>query len=90
MTLSGGVKLDDGYVTLPADIELTGGCEGYITLTEGKYHQIKRMFAAVNNKIIYLERVSFAGITLDPELGRGEWRFLSNNEIEKLTGRKDF
>lgn len=86
--LESGVKLDDGYVTLPAKIELNGGREGCITLTEGKYHQIKRMFEAVGNNIIYLERVYFAGIPLDPSLKRGEWRFLYENEIEKLTNTR--
>jgi 16S rRNA pseudouridine516 synthase len=83
--LESGVTLDDGYVTLPTKIKLNGGCEGRITLTEGKYHQIKRMFAAINNNIIYLERVEFAGILLDLSLKRGEWRFLNQNEIERLT-----
>ena len=86
--LESGVMLDDGYVTLPAKVELNGGCEGRITLTEGKYHQIKRMFAAVDNNIVYLERVYFAGIPLDPSLKRGEWRFLNENEIEKLTNTR--
>lgn len=84
-TLENGVTLDDGYFTLPAKVELNGGCEGRITLTEGKYHQIKRMFAAVGNKILFLERVEFAGILLDPDLKRGFWRFLYEDEADKLT-----
>ena len=55
--------------------------EGYITLVEGKYHQIKRMAEAVGNKITFLERVTFAGIALDRTLERGEWRYLNEDEM---------
>jgi 16S rRNA pseudouridine516 synthase len=58
--------------------------EGEITLTEGKYHQIKRMLEAVDNKIIYLERISFAGVELDRSLERGQWRYLTNEEENLL------
>ncbi len=81
-----GVTLEDGYVTKPAKIELKAdGFEGIITLHEGKYHQIKRMLEALDNKIIYLERISFAGFTLEETgLERGEWRYLNENEIAEL------
>ena len=85
-----GLALDDGYVTLPASIELEGdGSEGIITLTEGKYHQIKRMFNALNNKITYLERITFGSLTLDSTLERGQWRFLTDEEIESLKEHKN-
>ncbi len=72
-----------GYLTAPCRLEREG--EGYlITLTEGKYHQIKRMLEAVGNKITFLERISFAGIPLPPELGRGEWRYLTSDEQKQL------
>ena len=84
-----GVTLADGYVTLPAQIELFGnGDEGIITLTEGKYHQIKRMLGALNNKIIYLERITFGPLILNEDLPRGEWRYLTDEEIEKLKEHK--
>lgn len=84
-----GVTLADGYVTLPAKIELLGnGDEGIITLKEGKYHQIKRMLGALNNKIIYLERITFGPLVLDKDLSRGEWRFLTEEEIENLKQHK--
>ncbi|MBE6597166.1 MAG: rRNA pseudouridine synthase [Ruminococcaceae bacterium] len=80
-----GVTLDDGYVTKPAEIELLGdGDEGIITLHEGKYHQIKRMLDSLGNKITYLERVSFANLTLDRSLERGEWRYLTDAEKDEL------
>ncbi len=81
----GGLVLDDGYVTRPARIELDGdGCGGLITLVEGKYHQIKRMLEALDNKITYLERISFGPLALDEGLARGEWRYLTDAEIEAL------
>ena len=82
----GGLTLDDGYVTKPAKIELDESLDsGVITLHEGKYHQIKRMLDALSNKITYLERISFANLTLEASgLGRGEWRYLDENEINEL------
>ena len=81
----GGLTLEDGYVTLPAKIELDeDGMGGVITLTEGKYHQIKRMLQALDNKITYLERLTFGPLTLDSALERGEWRDLDDDEIAAL------
>lgn len=83
--LEAGVTLEDGYETLPATVEPDGtGCGGLITLTEGKYHQIKRMMEAVDNKIVFLERIRFGPLALDPALKRGEWRFLTEDEIAAL------
>ena len=80
-----GLVLEDGYVTLPAKIVLDAeGDRGYITLTEGKYHQIKRMLESIDNRITYLERVRFGPLTLDPALARGEWRYLTDDEIASL------
>jgi 16S rRNA pseudouridine516 synthase len=84
-TLQEGVTLEDGYVTLPAVIEQREDeSQGYITLTEGKYHQIKRMFEAVHNKILTLERMTFSFLTLDGLPDRGQWRYLTEEEIRRL------
>ena len=80
-----GVTLSDGYECKSAIIRLDDDrLGGVITLTEGKYHQIKRMVASTSNRVTYLERISFAGIPLDPSLSRGEWRYLTDEEIETL------
>ncbi len=80
-----GVTLSDGYECKSSKIVLNEDRRsGVITLTEGKYHQIKRMIAAVGSKIIYLERIRFASIPLDESLERGEWRYLSDEEIKGL------
>ena len=87
--LEKGATLEDGYVTKPSRIELfEDKRSGYITLTEGKYHQIKRMLESVNNKITYLERITFGPLALDEKLARGEWRFLTQNEIDELEKHK--
>ncbi len=81
--LESGVDLD-GERTKPAKLALTGDRSGVITITEGKFHQIKRMFEVVCNKVTYLERIEFGGIELDRTLSRGRWRELTAEEVETL------
>ena len=76
-----GVTLEDGYVCKPAKLEIVD--QGYnITLIEGKFHQIKRMFEAVGATVTYLKRTKFAGIPLDETLAEGECRELNEQETE--------
>lgn len=72
-----------GYVTAPCKVSPEGETVGRITLSEGKYHQIKLMFHAVGNRIIALERTRFAFLTAEG-LARGEYRLLTDEEIQKL------
>lgn len=81
--LESGVDIG-GYVTAPCTLEMISDTEGYITLTEGKYHQIKLMLKAVCNRIEYLERVKFGDVELDTSLERGQWRHLTDEERESL------
>ena len=83
--IEGGVLLKDGYLTKPCKIKLLSSVSGEITLTEGKYHEIKRIFGAKGNRITFLERVAFAGILLDKNLKRGECRYLTQEEEELFT-----
>lgn len=80
-----GITLADGYecksALLLADKDRMGG---RITLTEGKYHQIKRMLGAIDNRILTLERIRFSSITLPKTLERGQWRHLTEDEITAL------
>lgn len=85
--LMGGVDIG-GYVTKPCEVRMNGETSGEITLSEGKYHQIKLMFNAVDNRILYLERIRFAHLTLDG-LPRGEWRYLTEKEITLLEEYKN-
>lgn len=80
-----GITLADGYECKSAELYLAENRrEGRIVLTEGKYHQIKRMIASRDNRVTSLERISFGGILLDTALARGEWRYLTKEEIEAL------
>lgn len=84
LRLEAGINLD-GELTKPAKLALCeDGMSGYLTLTEGKFHQVKRMLEAVCNKVTYLERVEFAGIPLDTSLARGKWRELTADEEARL------
>lgn len=83
--LEAGVDIG-GYVTKPCRVLPDGERSGSITLTEGKYHQIKLMMEAVHNQITALERVTFGPLSLDPALGRGEWRRLTAEEESALNG----
>ena len=83
--LENGVSILDGYITKKASVAVEeDGKSGTITITEGKYHQIKLMFEAVGNKILELERITFGPLNLDVAPPRGEWRYLTAEEIEKL------
>ena len=81
--LEAGVDIG-GYLTKPCSLRLDTPKSGVITLTEGKYHQIKLMMEAVHNQITHLERLTFGPLVLDPALQRGEWRELTEEEIALL------
>ncbi len=82
--LETGIELSD-FTSKPCTVVLDSDSSGEITVTEGKYHQIKRMFLAVGSEILTLERIVFAGIRLDPSLADGEWRELTSEEENTLT-----
>ena len=80
-----GMTLADGLRCLPA--ELVPGEEAdtaFVTLHEGKFHQIKRMFAARGKPVLSLQRIVMGGIPLDPRLGEGEYRHLTGEEVALL------
>lgn len=80
---AGGIELD-GEKCLPAELVRLDQRECRLTLREGKYHQIKRMFEALGNEVVYLKRESIAGIKLDEKLSEGQARELTNDELNKL------
>ena len=85
-----GVQLDDGYVTLPAELEIIESAENSqieLTIVEGKFHQVKRMFEAVGKKVTYLKRLSMGNLRLDEKLQTGEYRELTEDEILMLEER---
>lgn len=84
-----GIDLND-FVSMPADLELTDvKNESFVTLCEGKFHQVKRMFEAVDNKVVYLKRVKMGNLSLDESLSLGEYRELTIDEIKLLCEEDD-
>ncbi|WP_020616904.1 pseudouridine synthase [Paenibacillus daejeonensis] len=88
-----GVQLDDGYVTMPAVLHIDhveeqsdGSFTSRITLTirEGKFHQVKRMFEAVGKRVTYLRRITMGTLELDPGLPLGRYRELTEQELVSL------
>lgn len=82
-----GIELGDGYLTMPARLKILKSAElseVKITITEGKFHQIKRMFLAVGKKVVYLKRLTMGGITLDKDLPVGAYRRLTHEEKSYL------
>lgn len=86
-----GVDIGDDKPTAPAELENVRQVEAdgivyeaEITITEGRYHQIKRMFEAFGLNVIYLKRLSMGSLTLDPKLEEGQWRYLTDEELKRL------
>ncbi len=82
--IESGITLKDGYSTKPCKIERISETEGYIYLTEGKYHEIKRLFGARSNKITKLGRIGFGKLEIG-DLPEGDWRYLTEEEISWFT-----
>ncbi|MEW8973916.1 MAG: pseudouridine synthase [Tissierellaceae bacterium] len=82
-----GIMLDDGYRTLPSQLEIISSdivSQVYLTIQEGKYHQVKRMFESISMKVIYLKRLSMGPLRLDEDLEEGEYRELTDCELNML------
>jgi 16S rRNA pseudouridine516 synthase len=86
-----GITLDDEYKCLPAKLEIISsgedGSEVYITIQEGKFHQVKRMFEAVDKSVVYLKRIKMGTLDLDESLEEGQYRELSEEELYDLKER---
>ena len=82
--LETGVDIGDEKKTLPAAVRIAGPKELFLTISEGRYHQIKRMLFAVGNEVVYLKRISMGSLCLDENLKPGEYRALTGEEIKKL------
>ena len=84
--LENGVDIGEKALTLPAKIEICQedrmACR--ITIREGKFHQIKRMFLAADNEVVFLKRLSMGTLELDETLVPGQYRVLTEEEIERL------
>ena len=90
-SFAAGITLGDGTELAPAGLEISpdDSLEAVITISEGKYHQVKRMIASRGKKVIYLKRLSIGGLQLDPALAEGEFRELSDEEIKMIFSSGD-
>lgn len=84
-----GVTIDGGEKCRPAEVRPDPDDPFACTLVihEGKFHQVKRMFEAVENKVVYLRRVQIGGLVLDPKLALGECLEIMHKDVEKILGR---
>ena len=87
--LSGGIEFKD-FVSRPAKLEILGEdgdndtCEALVTVCEGRFHEVKRLLAAVGGDVTYLKRIAFGPLKLDAQLKPGEYRALTDAEIREL------
>ena len=87
-----GIVLNDGYAAKPAQLHILNQgeiSEIEVVVTEGKFHQVKRMFEAVEKKVMYLKRLSMGEISLDPELEKGSIRELNDTEMAYCLSLKE-
>lgn len=82
-----GLELEEGFTTLPASLKILGASEVSqveVTIQEGKFHQVKRMFEAVGTQVTFLKRIKMGNLPLDPELALGDYRELTEEELLSL------
>ena len=87
LAFSQGLDIGDPELTLPAELEIQSSdtvSEILLTIQEGRFHQVKRMFEAVGKKVIYLKRLSMGTLCLDEDLPIGAFRALTEQEIKEL------
>ena len=82
--LTEGVDIGEKKLTQPAKVEVIDENHIHLTIHEGKFHQVKRMLQAVDNRVIYLKRLTFGPLILDPDLAPGQCRRLTSSELETL------
>lgn len=84
-----GLDIGEKKNTKPSNLYIINENSAYITITEGKYHQVKRMFKHFKLNVIYLKRISMGPLKLDENLAVGEYRLLYDNEIKELLKYKN-
>ena len=83
MDFKQGVMLSDG-ITKPAQLTYIDAAHAHVTLYEGRYHQVKRMFHAIENEVLHLKRIQIGDVPLDAQLSEGEYRELTEAELSRL------
>jgi 16S rRNA pseudouridine516 synthase len=83
-----GIKLQgESNLTRPAELVIISPNEVLLTITEGKFHQVKRMFSTVGNRVVSLHRETIGEISLDVEIG--QWRYLTANEVNSFVAQDE-
>lgn len=82
--LESGLDIGDETLTLPAKLNILSDNRALLTIREGRFHQVKRMFHAVGCEVLYLKRLSLGPLVLPDDLEKGSWRELTQNEISAL------
>ena len=82
--LEQGLDIGDDKPTAPSKIKVVDDTTIYLTITEGRFHQVKRMLHAVGSEVLYLKRLTFGPLTLDETLPKGAYRKLNEEEIACL------
>ena len=85
--IEAGIDIGDDKPCLPCEIEKIEDDKVLITIREGRFHQVKRMFAAVGLTVTYLKRISMGAVALDDSLKPGEYRRLTDEEVKSLTNK---
>ena len=84
--IENGIDIGDDKPCLPSKVKVISDDEAYITISEGRFHQVKRMFSAAGINVTYLKRISIGGLKLDESLAPGEYKKLSKEEINEVFG----
>ncbi len=84
LTLECGVDIGDEKLTMPARVNVQKDGKIHLSITEGRYHQVKRMLTAVGNRVLHLKRLRMGTLYLDEDMGPGDYRLLSEEEVESL------
>ena len=79
-----GLKVSKEETFLPAEVTISSDLICHVVLKEGKYHEVKRMFEAIGNEVVYLKRIRMKDLCLDPKLAPGEYRELTDEELASL------
>ena len=84
LTLECGVDIGDEKPTMPARVNVLQGGKIHLAIMEGRYHQVKRMLAAVGNRVMHLKRLRMGTLYLDEDMQPGQYRRLSEQEVLSL------
>ena len=88
-TFAAGMTLEDGTVFAPGKLEIISSGEEseiYVTIKEGKFHEVKRMVQAIGKEVVYLKRIKMGNFSLPEDLAIGEYRQLTKEELKQLKG----